>query len=722
MTQKPHKTRNALLAHLLRFRQTLLRDPLKFQAFKSMTAMGILAAPFILLDKPFMGVSLTLGALAGTLADNPDHPKGRVKTILLTVIVFGFASVFVELLYPFPYIFAGALVFFTVLFVLAGGMGERYRGVSFGGLLVAVYTMLGFEISPEPYYQPLLLTGGNLFYGLLSLIVLYTNPRRPLEEQLANGFRALSSYFQLKSRLFPSEAKDQEYLRNQLAMVNVRVIAALESSKATLNSFAGAGMPKEQIEPYLRRFMMLQELHERATSSHDRYEVLSNKPEQIELIEGLGQVTRQLGEACTKVADHLLTHLPYRFDKSLNWVISALWSHARSVEVNGNNTIDLLMSNIEQSLRALQELSDPNQTALLPRLHKDGRSIWERFKSQLSFTHPRMRYAIRLAGCMLIGYAIIQYFQLEKGEWVLLTSLFVCQPSYGETRRKLFERVLGTFTGVLIGIPLIQLLPTKGGEILLLIGCSYAFFYYNKLNYAISVIYVTIFVLAAFNLISGAGMALMWPRLMDTVIGAVLAIIMVRFLWPDWQAKKLPMLLSTALWNNTQYFKAIMKGYEEGKAEDDLDYRIARRAAHKADNSVVMAWGYMKVEPKKSRQFQERGFTMTYLNHALLSYLSALGAHRSHSDQFGDQVRQVARQALEQLQCAAQALKGERPGEEPISGTNLLEYIRALQQSAKGIMSQQLTLLYNIAEVTGQLMELANEVIGRGKKNVEKVR
>src|SRR5680860_357156 len=211
----------------------------------------------------------------------------------------------------------------------------------------------------------------------------------------------------------------------------------------------------------------------------------------------------------------------------------------------------------------------------------------------------------------------------------LLTILFVLQPSYSETRRRLLQRTLGTLAGVIIGILVIKLFSFSG-QIVLMLTVAYLFLFWMKRKYSIGVIFITIFVLCAFNIIANKGVDVMAPRLIDTLIGAFISFIIVRFLWPEWQYKKLPNLLSEVILKNTAYLKAILNEYKNPE-KDDLTYRIARREAHRADNALVMAWKNMQLDPQKHQKLKKTAFTLTYLNHALLSYLSALEAHRNQN-------------------------------------------------------------------------------------------
>lgn len=195
----------------------------------------------------------------------------------------------------------------------------------------------------------------------------------------------------------------------------------------------------------------------------------------------------------------------------------------------------------------------------------------------------------------------------------------------------------------------------------------------------------------------------MLPRLLDTFIGSALAFISVRFLWPDWQHKRMPALLAEALSKNAAYFRAIIQEYRRPASDDDLDYRIARREAHRADNALVLAWQDMQVEPRKRRQFREQAFTLTYLNHALLSYLSAFGAHREQESGKNDEIPEIAGQLLEILQNCAQVRSKEDTRQ---AVENVLSAIS--QKTAVpnvGILRQQLNLLYHIAEVSLKIIE-----------------
>ncbi len=680
------------------------RHPYRLFAIRSTLSMALLSIPFIVLGKPYFGVTLALGALAAALSETNDHPRGYAKVLSLTAASFFISSLSVGLLFNYPWIMGLGFVLSSVLFIVIGGIGERYRAITFGAILVGIYAMLGIKMSPAWYWPALLLPGGALAHGLITLILLNNKPWRLLDEQLANGFFSLSKYLAKKAQLFPTNKEQQEVINKELALLNIDIVNRLEKIKEVLNNYERELKNSEPLFPYLQRFMLLQSLHERAASTTERHDKLLKTEGSREVIEGLGEMLQQLAHATKSLSDSLLTGMPYRHQPALEWISEALESRLSDLDEVTAQPLILLHHNLYRSHISLKYLDNEEQGSSVPRLRKEERSPWQRIKAQLSFKHPRMRYAIRLSLSFSVGYAISQYLHLEKGAWIVLTSLFVSQISYSDTRRRLFQRLLGTMTGVLLGVGFLQLLPTVPGQVLLMLGSALAFFYWVRTKYSRAVIFITTFVLGAFNLIhSDAGMALLLPRLIDTVIGATLSFLTIRFIWPGWQYKRVPELIRRAMQKNASYLQAILN--ERPETDDDLGYRIARREAHLADNELAQAWSTMRIEPKSKRKLMQAAHNLTYLNHALLSYISALRINSNVESLRLNEMHQITDNLIQRLaQTGTQVTPLAKEDDEALQ--SLLMTLREQIHTTKNMeFRQQLRLLYNIANSTAKIMQ-----------------
>ncbi len=702
----PKETQSTIKKRYKHLNKEFWRNPNRLIAMRATISMGILSIPFIVIDKSYFGVTLALGALAGALSETDDHPKGRIKALTITVLSFFVSSISVGLLNNRPWLLGAGFILSSILFILIGGLGERYRAITFGSILVGIYAMLSVAKSPTWYWHAVLLPMGALFHGLLSLVLLFRRPWRLLDEQMAKGFTALSNYLDKKALLFPSTKEDQAAISKDLALLNTSVVSSLEKIKEVLNNYSREVKDQELMRPYLQRFMLLQSLHERAASSHERYDKLSDEPQQLEIIEAFGEMLHQLADATKQLSESLLTGIPYRHPLTLQLISDAIEAKLQYMDLHLVQPLILLHHNLHRSHISLNYLDNIEKGTSIPRLRKDERTFPERIKALLSFSHPRMRYAIRLSLSFLIGFVLVEAFHLKNGAWIMLTSLFVSQITYSDTRRRLFERLLGTSTGVVLGILLIQIFTTTASQVILMLASAMAFFYWLRSNYSVAVIFITIFVLSAFSLMSHVqGTNILIPRLIYTLLGAFISFIVIRFLWPGWQYKRMPDLISKAMHKNVAYFKAVVKEFNE-TSEDDYEYRIARREAHLADNELAQAWNSMRLEPRSKRKLMQSAFTLTYLNHALLSYISALGAQRETNTFPLENMNELTNQIAIIITNAGNYFSNDN---QYPSRANLTPLLFDLQQKISStntiVKKQQLRLLYNISSTTARIIE-----------------
>ena len=181
----------------------------------------------IIFDNSFIATTLALGVVAMALGETDVHPRGRLKSAAITLLLFLLTSSIVGLLTPYPIAFGIVLGVMVFSLTLLAGISSRLQGITFGTLLIITYTMLGAATSAQWYLQPLLYGVGASIYSTISILLLYHRPLRLLREQLSSGFTYLAKYIEVKAGLFPSVPNEQENLRNQLAQHNIQLGPAI---------------------------------------------------------------------------------------------------------------------------------------------------------------------------------------------------------------------------------------------------------------------------------------------------------------------------------------------------------------------------------------------------------------------------------------------------------------------------------------------------------------
>ena len=595
-------------------------------------------------DEMGLLIPLFLGIIASALAETDDSWQGRLNALAVTLVCFMVAALSVELLFPYPIIFIIAFALAAFCLTMLGALGERYGAIASATLILSVYTMIGVDqrggAVTDFWHEPVLLVAGAAWYGFLSVLWQAMFSNQPVQQSLARLFRELGFYLKLKSSLFePIRQLDVEARRLELAQQNGRVVAALNTAKEIILHRVGNGRPGSKVSRYLKLYFLAQDIHERASSSHYPYNALAEAFFHSDVLFRCQRLLRQQGKACRALAESIQMRQPFIYDASFAEALSDLHASLEHLRIQSNpawrgllRSLRALAANLGTLDRLLSDASNPDALAdatdssLLDRSPRNLKDVWVRLRTQLTPTSLLFRHALRLPLALSIGYAMVHLIHPSQGYWIILTTLFVCQPSYGATRRKLGQRIIGTAIGLTLAWALFDLFPNPLIQSCFAIAAGVVFFINRTTRYTLATAAITLMVLFCFNQV-GDGYGLFLPRLFDTLLGGLIAGLAVFLFLPDWQGRRLNKVLANTLSCNSIYLRQIMQQYAAGKS-DDLAYRLARRNAHNADAALSTTLANMLMEPGYFRKEADVGFRFLVLSHTLLSYLSGLGAHR----------------------------------------------------------------------------------------------
>jgi YccS/YhfK family integral membrane protein len=595
-------------------------------------------------DEMGLLIPLFLGIIASALAETDDSWQGRLNALAVTLVCFSVAALSVELLFPYPVIFIIALALASFGLTMLGALGERYGAIASATLILSVYTVIGVDqrggAVTDFWHEPVLLVAGAAWYGLLSVLwqALFSN--QPVQQSLARLFRELGYYLKLKSSLFePIRQIDVEARRLELAQQNGRVVAALNAAKEIILHRVGNGRPGSKVSRYLKLYFLAQDIHERASSSHYPYNALAEAFFHSDVLFRCQRLLRQQGKACRALAESIQMRQPFIYDAGFAEALSDLHASLEHLRIQSNpawrgllRSLRALAANLGTLDRLLSDASNPDALAdatdssLLDRSPRNLKDVWMRLRTQLTPTSLLFRHALRLPLALSTGYGMVHLIHPSQGYWIVLTTLFVCQPNYGATRRKLGQRIVGTAIGLTAAWALFDLFPNPVIQSCFAIAAGVVFFINRTTRYTLATAAITLMILFCFNQV-GDGYGLFLPRLLDTLLGSLIAGLAVFFFLPDWQGRRLNKVLANTLTCNSIYLRQIMQQYAVGKS-DDLAYRLARRNAHNADAALSTTLANMLMEPGHFRKEADVGFRFLVLSHTLLSYLSGLGAHR----------------------------------------------------------------------------------------------
>jgi YccS/YhfK family integral membrane protein len=639
---------------------------------------------------------LFLGIIASAIAETDDNWWGRAKSVLLSLLCFAAAAGAVIVLFPHPLPFISALALTAFGLTLLGALGERYASIGQATVTLAIYAMIALDqhhstSQPQALREVLPLLAGAAWYGLLSILWTAMFANRPVRERLARLFFELGQYLQLKADLFePVRQGNLEARRLALAEQNVRVVQALNIAKtAILSRFGRSGRPGVQSGLYFRLYYMAQDFHERASSSHYPYEALSEAFFHSDVLYRCRRLLSLQGKACQALGQAIRLRQPFDYGERTRVAGQDLQSSLQYLRGQRNphwtrllGSLQLLASNLSSIERQLSEtaLADTPLEGIDTRLRDSSphtlREIGTRLRQALTPGSLLFRHGVRIGLALIAGYTLLKLAHPENGYWILLTIMFVCRPHFGATRLRLVQRIAGTLLGLGVTWALMQLFPGTGLQLLLALAAALLFFVTRTDRYVIATAAITLMALLCFNLL-GDGFVLIWPRLLDTLIGCAIAALASLLILPDWEGRRLHKVMAQVVATAAAYLDEVLGQYRSGM-RDDLPYRIARRDMHNADVALSVALSNMLREPGYARGNLDAGFRFLALSNTLLGYLSALGAHRAQAAVVSDdplvlQGQQQLQQSLSQLAQALGKRETATPQEDEIALADALE-------------------------------------------------
>ncbi|MBV7387188.1 TIGR01666 family membrane protein [Pasteurellaceae bacterium TAE3-ERU1] len=589
-----------------------------------------------------------LGIIAAALVDLDHNLTGKLQNIIITLIAFTLCTFGAQYALSDPLLYSMMITPFTFMLVMMGAFGQRYSTIAFGTLAVALYTALTYLPETPWYLNPFMIITGTLLYSLVTIVVYLFFPRYKVDESLADAFLALADYLDGKANFFdPDNPEDIETLQLELARLNGKVIVAFSVCQQSLFVRLGRQHTQSKTAKLIRYYYAAQDILERASSSHFDYAKLVSDLQNNALLFRIQRMIELQADACRNIAHAILRQTQYTPKVRLARAAAglkqsfALFEQQNPHNAQRNNLATVMdnLSSIQWQILFLGKNDDQIQDSYSHVINVDKirslREMWVALKNNLTFESQLFRHAVRLSIVVLACSLIVVNIDLERGYWILLTAVFVCQPNYSATKKRLRERIIGTLAGVLIGSLIPFFTATLAAKLGLLVASSTLFFFFKNNNYSFSTCFITIQVLISFDISGFDIYAAMWPRMIDTVVGAIIAGVAVSYLWPDWKYMKIGRLIGLSIKNNARYLLYVMTQLLFGE-QNHVNYRSVRLAANKSAAELSTVIADMNSEPQKYKLYLQNGFQILKENYGMLGYISSLGALRFTMSQRGD--------------------------------------------------------------------------------------
>jgi uncharacterized membrane protein YccC len=177
----------------------------------------------------------------------------------------------------------------------------------------------------------------------------------------------------------------------------------------------------------------------------------------------------------------------------------------------------------------------PDQAVGRPRLSRRARlDLW--LDRVLAGRAARI-FAVRLMVSIGVAAVVSEVLPLQRSYWVVLTVAIVLKPDFGSVFARAVQRGLGTVVGAVAGAVILALVP-YGPWLLLPFGVLAALLPFGRsLNFGLMATFLTPLIVVLMDLLSHTGWQLAEARLVDTLLGCAIVLVVGYAPWPgSWYA------------------------------------------------------------------------------------------------------------------------------------------------------------------------------------------
>lgn len=566
-----------------------------------------------------------LGGFNALLVDNGGPYRTRLVTMATATLGAALALVIGSLVPPQIGITLGITAVLCFLIIFARVLSQPLTSSSvlilvayFAGLGGVQHTLAGAILSAE------MVLAGGAWAVVLSLVLWPVDPFRPARLAVAECYRSMVAFVDsLNSSSEPVELAAFEWQRQQRPKIeDARTALVVTAARAPSRTHRARNLTVllETSDLLLARTMRLTELADVARTS-----TLAGASEARQRLASLAAwlagAERAIYQALLeKPADGAASF----GHEGSQWVQFITRRRADLATVEAMPAGSMLGHVLAEEREALMELeiafdavvaiwtgAEVRRTPWPSSIEVAERPAWDwtwldsgwldAVQANWTMDSAMLRHTLRVTIVGMADVIVMRLIHVNHGFWLPMTSIILLQPYSAGTARKSVQRVTGTVLGGILAAILAAAIPDQAwmiAVITLLATLTVATF---AVDYAIYCFFLT----PTFVLLSlphphdwrYAGI-----RIGTTLVGATIAIVAMRLLWPERADVELGGLLRRGAAADAAYLRAMLRFWEaEGKEKRRAERQIlapARRACGLASNDAEEAVDRVMQEPQ----------------------------------------------------------------------------------------------------------------------------
>ncbi|HEY8969484.1 MAG TPA: FUSC family membrane protein, partial [Puia sp.] len=577
------------------------------------------------------GIAVSLGAMCVGNTDNPGPIHHRRNGMIACVIIIFIVSLLTGLVAG-SRLLTGVLVFvFCFVFSMMGVYGARASSIGVNALLVMVLSIDRPLPGWESVVNALYILAGGVWYTVLSLMLYSFRPYKLVQQAMGECVEATADYLRVKASFY---GRHPDFDKSYRQLVELQ--ADLHEKQELLREllFKGRNIVRESTHRgrvLTMIFLDIVDLFERVMTSQQDYPMLHETFDDSGLLEEFQQLILEMAVELDEIGIAIkagkpsveTAHLSHRIRQVRESFVQYRDLHRTAENVEAFIGLRQILESIEDIGDRLHTLH--GYTTYDRHLSKNAHPPvdYELFISHqdvdrklvfenLSLRSNIFRHSLRMGIATIIGYIVPSIIgaivpgwgAIGHGYWILLTIIVIIKPAYTLTKRRNFQRLMGTLAGGLAGLLILYFIKDRDVLFVLMILFMIGTYVFIRTNYLICVTLTTPYVLLLFHLLYPTDFkAILTDRVIDTAIGSAIAFVANIFILPSWEREQIGDYMVKIIEANAEYFRDVAGAFL-GQPVGVTQYKLSRKKAFVALANLTDAFGRILSEPKGRGQDQ----------------------------------------------------------------------------------------------------------------------
>jgi uncharacterized membrane protein YccC len=588
--------------------------------------------------------AVVIGAFLNAPGDIPGSFKRKVNAILVSIVFSMVITAIILFSKPVLPLLLLAMTVITFFVSLLSVYGFRASLVSFSGLLAMV---IAFAIQKETAYdiliQVALMGIGGLWYLVVSFVFQKLAPVKDQNQLLSDTLRLIGEYLKLRAKLLTKKTKRDERLKQSFVLQN-QINEKHETLRETLLTARKRSGRSHYEEKQLLILLSSINIFELIEAKHLDYKIIDHIfGQRKEFLKASQELSKIMGDHLIRLSelliqndtipnrDVLLDALSKANESIISYIDTVKLPEAREGALILKNlydyqdqllqeirTIRRVMANVKEAAKVSLKKEDSSQFLTLQEYRLNV--LVENF----SLDSTMFRHSLRLTLAIVFAYLLGILFEIQNSYWILLTIIVIMRPSYGLTKERSKDRIIGTLIGAAVAVAIVLLTQNVIiYAVLALVSLVLAFSLIQQ-NYKFAAALITISIIFVYSFINPNAFEVIQYRVIDTIIGSTIAVVANYMLVPSWEANNLKKVLLNALKMNKCYLIATQEFYQDPSLHS-LTYKVARKEAFLAISNLNAAFQRLSQDPKSKQIEFQLIYEIVTLNQTMVSAIASIG-------------------------------------------------------------------------------------------------